>query len=914
MDSPNVERLIEQWLLRIRIEGSRVLDELCDRFPERAPELRKSLERPAPQVVEPKSIRPDRVDDYACAIAAFEGYRRRRRQGEAESPADFLTQHPGLRDILEPLVQHATASGAGTEDDVPSVDPGTADPALALGAPSTDGTFAHYRLMRRLGAGGMGEVYLAEDLRLGRRVALKLIRRERKHSDEVRRRFDREARVVAGLEHPTICPVFEVGECDGVPFMAMRYLAGCSLAEAIDQARLVSEGRAVGDCQAGALRAFVDALASADRSSKTVVLAVIEKVARALHFAHEHGVIHRDVKPSNIMITDEGEPMVLDFGLARHEVEEESLTLTEGQPGTPAYMSPEQIAPRGRALDRTTDVYSLGATLYECVTQLRMVGAASLPDLFAAVVAGRHRPASQVQPSLSVDLDVVVETAVAVERERRYATALALADDLRRVRLGEPIAARPLGRVARAWRWTRRHPLPAAFIAFAAAALLAIGYLMGAGWVAQRKLDLVAVVRRVDTLRNDEATLYDAWPHHADTLRSWLVRAQGLIDELPTLRTRTVSLSGAEAVEVARVIREVEALAREGSVVEQTRAELEWAERQLDAAMNADREDWANAIAAIRAHPCYGFELTPQPGLVPLGESPQSRLWEFAHPRSGTVPERDEHGAFRITGESCLVFVLLPGGLARIGSQTDRDKPNYDSEAGTDEQPVVEVTLDPYFLSKYEMSQGQWVRLAGPNPSHYQPGEHWGDHEITLAHPVERVSWIDCTSILRPLGLELPTEAQWEFACRAGTDTPWYTGRDRESLLGRVNLADQAAVRAAASNPIGFVWARWADWPELDDGHAVHARVDAFPPNPWGLFQITGNVLEWCRDGWKRLDSPCETGTGLRAGPPNGTHPYRGGAFDKNTVWARSSYRTGTSAAFRNHNIGFRPARRVRSK
>jgi len=206
-----------------------------------------------------------------------------------------------------------------------------------------------YRLVRELGRGGQAIVWLAEDSRIGRQVALKMLPHLGPGGEEALRRFRREAEVAARLEHPGICSVFEAEIDHGTPYIAMRYVAGETLARRLAVAR---------DAQA----------APPDRGALRDLALLFEKAARALHAAHEAGIVHRDVKPANLMITPEGEPVVLDFGLAREDdASAPALSLTGEVSGTPAYMSPEQMTGRSRP-DRRTDVWSLGIALYEAAT------------------------------------------------------------------------------------------------------------------------------------------------------------------------------------------------------------------------------------------------------------------------------------------------------------------------------------------------------------------------------------------------------------------------------------------------------------------------------------------------------------------------------------------------------------------
>jgi serine/threonine protein kinase len=239
-----------------------------------------------------------------------------------------------------------------------------------------------FRILELVGRGGQGIVYLAEDERLHRKVALKVLTGWGLTSEAALKRFRREAEVASKLDHPGICTVYDAGVEDGVPYIAMRYVEGETLARKLSTARESAGDEAtsvVGLLEfeaAASTRPEVDP--SPTPSGPTThaevmrVVRLVEEAARALHAAHESGVIHRDIKPGNIMVTAASEPVILDFGLAR-ELEGDLPTLTHmGELfGTPAYMSPEQLAHQRIRLDRRTDVWSLGVTLYECLSLRR---------------------------------------------------------------------------------------------------------------------------------------------------------------------------------------------------------------------------------------------------------------------------------------------------------------------------------------------------------------------------------------------------------------------------------------------------------------------------------------------------------------------------------------------------------------
>jgi formylglycine-generating enzyme required for sulfatase activity len=318
------------------------------------------------------------------------------------------------------------------------------------------------------------------------------------------------------------------------------------------------------------------------------------------------------------------------------------------------------------------------------------------------------------------------------------------------------------------------------------------------------------------------------------------------------------------------------------------------------------RSRWDVAIAAIASHPKYGgLKLSPQSALLPISEDPDSRLWEFAHLQTGAPAERGADGKLVLKEDTGLVFVLIPGGSFWMGAQaTDPKGRNFDPSAAAHESPVKRMTLDPYFLSKYEMTQGQWARFTGNNPSNFLPGLRRDGNVYGLLNPVDQVTWGECNEALRRLALTLPTEAQWERGARGGTETAWWTGDDKRELAGATNLADASSKRGG--RPSSYPYEDW-----LDDGWGFTAPIGSYRANPFGLHDVVGNVSEWCRDYYGTYDLPTRDGDGERIVTGGQVRVIRGGNFNELASDARSAGRFQPRPETVSNLIGLRPARRV---
>jgi tetratricopeptide (TPR) repeat protein/tRNA A-37 threonylcarbamoyl transferase component Bud32 len=320
----------------------------------------------------------------------------------------------------------------------------TVDSAPAGDSPAADSPHApegsrvgNYELLGVIAHGGMGVVYKARHTRLDRYAAIKMVLAGAHATPQQLARFQAEAQAVARLQHPNIVQLYEVGEQDDLPYIALEYVDGGSLAQK------------------------VGAMPQPPRAAAEQV----ERLARAMHFAHEHGVVHRDLKPANILLTSDGVPKVTDFGLAKRLEADSGQTRTGTLMGTPSFMAPEQARGDNKSVGPCSDIYALGAILYDLLTGRPPFAAGSAMETVVAVLKTEPVAPTRLQAGVPRDLETICLKCLQKEPHQRYATAAELADDLRRFLSGEPIRARPVGVAERLWRWARRNPGIATLIA-----------------------------------------------------------------------------------------------------------------------------------------------------------------------------------------------------------------------------------------------------------------------------------------------------------------------------------------------------------------------------------------------------------------------------------------------------------------
>lgn len=806
-----------------------------------------------------------------------------------------------------------------------------------------------YEGAREIAHGGMGAVLRVTDRAFARELAMKVVR------DAPLSRFLDEAVITGQLDHPGIVPVHELGVgADGQLYFTMRLIEGHTFADVIDW------------------------VARRERGFTLVrALEVLLRVCDAVAYAHRRGVVHRDLKPQNVMVGGFGETYVVDWGLARvvHAAagpaggadatrpvarpsgaaaqDLELRTLHGAVLGTPAYMPPEQALGRIDEIGAPSDVYAVGAMLYHLLAghapYADVVAAdADAEEIVEAARAGAPTDVARREGRAPAELVSICQKAMRRDPRERYADMGEMGADLRAFVEGRVVRAHRTGALAELRKWVARNRR-----ATAAAALALVVALAGFGAIesilrsknreltkangeAQARFDDVTRLEALQRMRDLERRADTLWPPteaQVEAMTRWLGEAKEIAAgrarhaaTLAGLASRNLAASG-EAPRFAdpfdawwhesltELLRELDRLAADEPLRVGTIAEME---RRAARASSLRRrtitefgDEWKEAIDAIATEPLYGgLEIAAQPGLVPLGPDPGSRLWEFWLVDSGERPKRDRaSGSIDLDDESGLVFVLLPGGRYLFGAQSASAlQPQFDKLALPDDDPTT-VELAPFFLSKYEMTQAQWLRVTGANPSLHRPGAPHCTQPHSLLHPVESITWREAASTTRRLGIELPTAVQWEYAARAGTTAAYIGGDAPAALEGAGNVADLSYTRLYAVDPATIV--HW------DDGFACSAPVGRFPPNAFGLEDMVGNVAETCRDAYvgRRSLAEFDAGDGeQRPRSPSSLPPERitrGGSYGSTIMSNRAAFETSRPETTRSGYVGLRPMRRL---
>ncbi len=370
------------------------------------------------------------------------------------TPTDPLHADLGIHTFLHVMGAQDASTTAGIPQYPPTGDAnGEARPPSGTAIRPVLPEIPGYKIEGELGRGGMGVVFKARHTTLNRPAAIKMILGGKYTTPLAQARFLVEAEVIAQLTHPHVVQVFEFGRCDDQPYFVLEYISGGSLA---DRLKTIAKQKPSGSSP----------------FAPTDAAELVAKLADAMAAAHAQGIVHRDLKPANVLLTETGEPKVTDFGLAK--VGDSGATATGAVMGTPCYMAPEQARGDAKFVGPAADVYALGVILYECLTGTVPFTGKDPLVVLQRVAQDEPAPPRRQNPTIPRDLELVCLKWLEKEPDRRYGSATALADDLKRFLRGAPITARPVGTWERSWKWVRRHPAAASAVAASAVAVISL--------------------------------------------------------------------------------------------------------------------------------------------------------------------------------------------------------------------------------------------------------------------------------------------------------------------------------------------------------------------------------------------------------------------------------------------------------
>ncbi len=674
-----------------------------------------------------------------------------------------------------------------------------------------------YRVVGPLGEGGMAAVYRAYEAGLDRDVALKVLPRHFASDPEFIGRFEQEARVIAKLQHVHILPVYDFGQEDDYTFIVMPFVKTGTLADLIDD----------------------------HPHPLTEILRVISQVGDALGYAHGRGIVHRDVKPTNILIDDRGNCLLTDFGIAKMVEATVQFTQSGAILGTPAYMSPEQIL--GQTLDGRSDLYSLGIVLFEMATGRRPYQAETPPAIFVKHLHDPLPMPRSLNPDLPEAVERVILKALTKEPADRFAEASDMVGALKEavtgasrpsiepavaaVGLAPTVAAGPDDLEAAKAEVDESEPAPAAEAE--------VADFEGA----------VAAGAQVAGLAPDEPGRDDL---ELGTFGGWSQR-------LPSIRTVGLILGGLVVVVVAVSI---------------LRGALSGGEEPRPISV-ADDQATAAEVPVETLSPAQAS--VPLPTEAPMPMTPRS------------APEA---GSIQISPVDGMRLVYVPEGEFNMGAGAS------DPDASPNELPAHTVLLDAFWLDRTEVTNGMYRQCVNAGACNYPERAAKFDNPDLTDHPVVWVSWRDAESYCQWAGRRLPTEAEWEKAARGadGRTFPWGSG----AIAGnRLNFADAFLDEEWADASVVDGYQHSSPVGNYPAGASPYGALD-LAGNVWEW------VSDWYHSRYY-LNSASDNPAGPDSSPTN-SHPVRGGSFLSNARNVRTTYRFGYSPDTSAGDLGFRCA------
>jgi formylglycine-generating enzyme required for sulfatase activity/tRNA A-37 threonylcarbamoyl transferase component Bud32 len=765
---------------------------------------------------------------------------------------------PPAPDVAGDFAYGSSVVDGGTPAYVPGQDAEPKDTAPERG-PGTD-SVPGYVIESVLGRGGMGVVYKARHLKLKRTVALKRVLAGGHAGPGERARFRIEAEAVARLQHPNIVQIHEVGEADGHPYCALEFVEGGNLARKL-------AGKPMPAREAARL---------------------VEALARAMQLAHSRNVVHRDLTPANVLLAADGTPKITDFGLARQLDSDSGETHSGTVLGTPSYMAPEQASGRAHEAGPAADTYALGAILYACLVGRPPFQGKTVVETLDQVRTQEPAPPSRWQAGVPLDLETICLKCLRKEPEKRYASAAELADDLVRYLQGEPIRARPVGRMERAVKWVKRNPVvtgAAAAVVLALAVGATVSYLKYLDAEQQKGIALTQkeeAKREADKAKKAREFLVSIFQKAETDEKGGNVTIRQLLEEAETRIPVEFADQPELHAELMKSIGEVKrGIGRRTpqAMILEVRGAVQW-----QSAAGVPKAAVPQALVNLDDRLTLSADAQVQ--LVFLAAFHKERLQpgrEVTIDFKGCEPA---DAVLKRDDSVLMTFVRLPKGTFYVGWD-DRKK------------GVKTEIKEDFEIAVHDVTQGQWQAIMGNNPSWFsRKGKSRNsvldisDEELKL-FPVENVSWDDAQEFIKKLNekerdrgylYRLPSEAEWEYACRGGATSEeacsyhFYLDKPTNDLS-----SEQANFNGhfpAGKAPKGPYLAR-------------PTRVGAYPPNKLGLCDMHGNVWQFCDD----------------LAPKGSGRVCRGGCWSIGGAYCRAAIRGGYPPTSRDCDHGFRLAR-----